>query len=139
MFLLTDCTPLLTDTIQLGRPPWITLQWGGVRLSCLNRITLTIDPLTTPREVAQQYASIRAKLLSRNPRSQSLKHLQLAVFAVKHPVLDQEAMVEWGAQFPRWKYTRFSLFARDARTARARLLHEHPADPIGFGLVVPKL
>ena len=129
MFMLTDMTPLLTEDVKLTPPGMMTLPWGGLSpLSCLTRVTLTIDPMMTPREVAQKYGRIRARLLGRKPRVQSKKHLQLAVFAVKYPTLSREAMVEWGLRFPDWKYTRISIFARDARIARHRLLQEHPVD-----------
>lgn len=129
MFLLTDMTPLLSEEVTFNPPCMITLPWGGLLpLSCLTRVTLIIDPMMAPREIAQKYARIRAKLLSRKPRTQGEKHLQLAVFAVKYPTLSREAMVEWGLRFPDWKYTRVSLFARDARIARQRLLQEHPVD-----------
>jgi hypothetical protein len=129
MFLLTDITPLLTEAVHLDPPPMITLPYGGFRpLSCLTRVTLTIDPMMTPREVSQEYGRVRAKLLGRKPRAQSERHLQLAVFAIKHPALDKAAMCEWAQAFPNWKHRRVSLFARDARVARDRLLHESAVD-----------
>jgi hypothetical protein len=50
-------------------------------LDCLARILITVDPIVTPQEL-KEHAKLRAKLLSRKPRAQSEKHLQLAVFAV---------------------------------------------------------
>lgn len=135
MFLLTDVTPLLTEGVEHHPPPMIALPWRVLEpISCLTRIVMTIDPLMTPREVSQEYAKIRARLLGRKPRIQSQKHLQLGVFAVKHPEFDKEelvkaAMLEWNSQFQEWKYTRLKLFRRDAQTARKRLLNEHPVDP----------
>lgn len=131
MFLLTGITPLVaTEDVQVDRPFWVTPPYGGIMpLSCLTRVILTIDPMMTPRELSQEYGRIRAQLLGRKPRAQSEKHLQLAVFAVKHHILDKDAMAQWSARFPEWKYTRFSLFSRDAQIARERLLHEHPVDP----------
>jgi len=37
-------------------------------------------------------------------------------------------MCEWAQAFPNWKHRRVSLFARDARVARDRLLHESAVD-----------
>ncbi len=131
VFLLTDTTPLVAiESVELRRPPATILPWGGglLALACLSRITLTIDPMMTPREVGERYAKLRGTLIARKPRTQSEKHLQLAVFAVERAVLDKEAMSEWGRKFPDWKYGRVSIFARDARAARERLLHNHPVD-----------
>jgi hypothetical protein len=131
MFLLTDMTPLLAmETVGFSPPPWTTLPYGRqlLPLSCLTRVTLTVDPMMTPREVSEKYAKVRAKLFVRKPRAQSEKHLNLAVFAVKHPALNNEARLEWEREFPKWKYPRLSLFARDARVARNRLLHESAID-----------
>jgi hypothetical protein len=138
MFLLTDVTPLLTESVQIDRAPMTSVAYGGAdrsdtrslrSLSCLTRVTLTIDPMMTPREVSLEYRQLRARILGRKPRVQSEKHLQLAVFAVKHLKLDKVAMAQWNLRFPPWKHQRLSLFARDGRVARERLLHEHPVDP----------
>lgn len=125
MFLLTDITPLVaTESVQFNGPPFTNLPWGRrLPLGCLTRITLTIDPMVTPRELSRTYAKLRADLLIRKSKVQSEKHLQLAVFAIDHPALDKEALGEWARRFAKWKYRRVSLFARDARMARDRLLH----------------
>jgi hypothetical protein len=130
VFLLTDITPLLTDRVEITPGPFTRLPWGGLLpLACLSRLTLTIDPLTTVREVEQIYAKLRKELLVRKPRAQDRRHLKLAVFAVKHPVLDAEAMREWDRKYPSWRYGRVSLFAQHARVARDRLLHNSAVDP----------
>lgn len=132
VFLLADLTPLITtQSIQFGPPPFMKVpdREHLLPMSCLTRVIITIDPMKTPRELSQEYGRVRTQLLGRKPRSQSEKHLQLALFAVKHQPLDKEAMAQWGTRFPKWKYTRLSLFSRDARVARERLLHEHPVDP----------
>lgn len=129
VFLLTDLAPLIqAEGVQLSPLTITTLPDGGQKpLSCLTHVRLTIDPAITPQELSEIYGKIRLKLLGRKPRAQSEKHLHLAVFAVKHTALDREAMNEWQREFPKWRYSRVSLFARDARTARERLLHAQPA------------
>ena len=131
VFLLTDITPLITtQNVQLSPAPFMKLPYGDHLwpLSCLTRVTLTIDPMMTPRELSQYYAKLRAKLLDGKLRAQSAKHLKLAAFAVEHPALDKAAMGEWARRFPKWKYPRVSLFARDAKMARDRLLHQSAVD-----------
>lgn len=130
VFILTDLTPIIdTDLIGVGMPPFVALPSGEeAPLACLARITLTVDPLMTPRELSQKYARLRTRMVSSKPRSLSQKHLQLAVFATKHPTLNRDAMEQWGREFPQWKYQTLSLFGRDARDARSRLLHRSPVD-----------
>jgi hypothetical protein len=130
VFLLTDLTPMIdTELVGLSPPPVVTLPYGEVKpLACLARLTMTVDPLLTPREVSQKYAKLRSRCLVSKPRAMSQKHLELAVFATKHPAVDRDAMELWGREFPSWKYQRVSIFARDAREARARLLHRSPVD-----------
>jgi hypothetical protein len=130
VFLLTDLTPMIdTELVGLSQPPVVTLPYGEVKpLACLARLTMTVDPLLTPREVSQKYAKLRGRCLVSKPRAMSQKHLELAVFATKHPAVDRDAMELWGREFPSWKYQRVSIFARDAREARARLLHRSPVD-----------
>jgi hypothetical protein len=128
VFLLTDLTPLVeTENIEIRYP--VTLPYVGQSpLMCLLRVVITVDPSITPRELAQKYAQIRAKLLKRKWRLQTEKHVQLALFAVNDRHLNSEAMREWNKDFPNWRYTRLSQFTRDAKTARNRLLHEPIAE-----------
>lgn len=128
VFVLTDLTPVIdTENITLSSLSWVTVPYGGMEpLACLIRVTLTIDPMMTPEELARKYAVVRNRFLVKKPRALSPKHLALAVFATKHPALDSEAMEQWAGEFPQWKYQRVSLFARDARIARSRLLHQSP-------------
>jgi hypothetical protein len=147
VFLLTDLPPrVVTESFEFRLPPFITPPYevrdpksrtsregvGSRRhlvpLDCLARVSITVDPFVTPQELKEKYAKLRGKLLSRKPRAQSEKNLQLAVFAVKHPALDKAAMIEWGRVFPKWAYHRVSLFGRDARDSRDRLLHYATAD-----------
>jgi len=121
MFVLTDATPLLlAETVTV---PLISA------LPCIGRIKITIDPITTPRELAQRYAKLRAKLLGRKPRQLSEKHLRLAGFtAAKYGELDHNVMETWNRNFPTWRYRRFSIFSRDARRAVDRLLNQPTLD-----------
>jgi hypothetical protein len=131
MFLFTEAIPLVdSSTIAIEPPPHVLVPWGGLLpLECLTRVTLTIDPRMTPEEMAKVYAKARAKMLvEEKPRSQSEKHLRLAVFAVKHLALDRDAMREWGRTFPNWKYESLALFARDARVAIDRLVQGRVVD-----------
>jgi hypothetical protein len=133
VFVLTDLTPVIdTETISASPPPWVTLPYGGMEpLACLVRVTLKIDPMITPEELAKKYAVVRNRLLVKKPRALSEKHLALAVFAAKHPVLNRDAMEQWARESPQWSYQRVSLFVRDARTARSRLLHRSPVGVFG--------
>jgi hypothetical protein len=129
VFLLTDWTPLIdTFLVTLNPPPSLALPYEGGELACLTRVTLTMDPMMTPRELSEKYARLRNRLLVRKPRAQSSKHLELAIFATKYPDLDRKNMEQWGREFPRWKYSQVSRFAKEARDARRRLLHRSAAD-----------
>jgi hypothetical protein len=132
-FVLTDLTPVIeTESVAVHPAPHVTVPYGGPQpLACLVRVTLTIDPIMTPKELARKYASVRNRLLAQKPRALSTKHLALAVFTTKHPALNQESMEQWAREFPQWKYRRISQFGRDARTARSRLLHRSPVDVLG--------
>jgi hypothetical protein len=130
VFLLTDLTPLVeTESIEIRYPPVVTLPYGGQSpLTCLLRVVIAVDPMMTPRQLAEKYAEIRTKLRTSKRRLQTEKHLRLALFAITHHSLSGDEMREWNKNFPNWKYSRVALFSRDAKTARTRLLHEPLAD-----------
>jgi hypothetical protein len=123
-FILTDYVPLLgQDYVALQSPPYSRWESGGKReLNCLFRFAITIDVRRSAREVAQLLAEARQHF--NIPRSHSLseKHMLLASFVAQHGELKPELMPLWNRRHPKWTYKRFSLFSRDARAAKTRLL-----------------
>jgi hypothetical protein len=123
VFVLTDDVPLLPGLM-------ITLSWGSVvrdlsvlrHLRCLARLTLTIDPLMAPSEVAEQYRKTRRSILLKKLRALSEKQMHLAAFCCDLPALKQPDMKAWNKEYPHWTYCRFSNFSRDAKRAHTRLL-----------------
>jgi hypothetical protein len=115
VFLLGGITPAI---------PACSVQTGGT--ATRPRFVLDVDPIVTPREVAQAYAT--ARRVGRSPRSRirplSERHITLAVFLAKRS--DDESwharMQAWNRQHRHWRYTHESNFRRDAARARARLL-----------------
>jgi len=130
MFVLTDRAPLLSpNEVAVKQAPFLEFGPGGLRsIQCLSRFILTIDPRSSPREVARLYKRARAKHL-RPSRAISEKHMTLAGFAAQHDEISRSVMESWNQERPRWRYTRYSLFARDVRTATKRLLFGSSIDP----------
>ena len=128
MFVLTDrIPPVNMYTIAATWPPSSEMSSGfeGLRpIACLGRVTITVDPLTTPREVSELYSPLRAKLLKRKPKQLSEKQMHLAGFTAEHDTLDPGIMKAWNVEYSKWKYRRFSIFSRDSRRAREILLTE---------------
>jgi len=128
IFVLTDRIPPV-DLYSVA-PTWppsseMGSEFEGLRpIACLGRITITVDPLITPREVSEIYSPIRAKLLKGKPKQLSEKHIYLGGFIAERDTVDLRAMAAWNAEYSKWKYKRFSNFARDRRTARKILLTE---------------
>ena len=126
VFLLADCVPV----VSLFRA---TASFN-LEYSSLCRITMTVDPVTTPRELAAKYAKLRRQLFTpqtgakrtrpKRVRAISEKHAQLAMFSVRNGPLDQKQMSVWNRLNPAWRYERYSIFSRDARVAKARLLRQ---------------
>jgi hypothetical protein len=119
LFILTGHIPVVFDiraTEQLRDP-----------LSVTTRITLTIDPTLTPREVAKHYAYVRQKVLGKRHRPLSEKHIRLAMFSAMRPEEETwaERMAAWNKEYPKWRYTfeQVSNFRRDCLQAQRRLLH----------------
>ena len=106
------------------------------RLPALTRLVLTVDPVLTPREVAELYRRARAKTLSKRYRSLSEKHIQLAAFGAKAEEKSaHERMRAWNAEHPQWRYTESSNFSRDCARARKRMLYPPLAnDPYAAAL-----
>jgi len=91
------------------------------------RIALTVDPATTPREVAAVYAKHRRELVGRRYRPLSEKHLALLAFGAEErakvpPTKWKAIFAQWNGEHPKWQYTSAHLLARDWRVARARVL-----------------
>ncbi len=112
MFVLTNLTPEIATT-----------RWGispVAPLACLTSVSLAVDLQVTPEELARKYRAIRSKILGPRHRSLGEKHCRLAVFALKNPDLNQDALREWNNQHPAWSYTKVSRFAKEARLAKQR-------------------
>ena len=91
------------------------------------RIALTVDPATTPREVAAVYAKHRRELVGRRYRPLSEKHLALLAFGAEErakvpPTKWKAIFAQWNGEHPKWQYTSAHLLARDWRVARERVL-----------------
>ena len=91
------------------------------------RITLTVDPTLTPREVAKHYGNVRQKVLRKRYRSLTEKHIGLAMFSATRPEEETwaERMAAWNKEYPKWRYMfeQVSNFRRDCLQAQRRLLH----------------
>ncbi len=117
-----------TTFILTGRIPRITAMQQSVQANvaypALQRITLQLDPALTPAEVAVAYRTLRTRVVGKQKyRTQSPKHLALALFAVENPDGSlRKRMEEWNRRYPKWRYHQVSNFGRDLRTALRRLL-----------------
>ena len=117
VFVLTGMVPTvsrLTATRHLRSGP-----------AAFARITLTIDPATTPREVAAVYAKHRHALLGSRYRPLSEKHLALLAFGAEERANGTKwkaIFAKWNGERPDWSYTSSHLLARDYRVARERVL-----------------
>ncbi|MCL5883514.1 MAG: hypothetical protein M1539_06005 [Actinobacteria bacterium] len=95
-----------------------------------SRITLTLDPALTDKEVAAIYRQERRKILKTDRqgkarfRLQSEKHLRLAIFEAEQPeeLTYRQKMKAWNDQFPKWSYKHESNFIRDSKKAVQRLI-----------------
>jgi len=128
MFVLTDRIPPVTlHSVEFRWPPGYQMGSESEEprpIACLGRVIITVDPMTTPREVSEMYAPMRAKLLKRKPKQLSEKQMYLAGFTAEHDTPDRGIMNAWNDKYSNWKYSRFSLFSRDRRRAREILLTE---------------
>jgi len=95
--------------------------------SSTSRISLSVDPTVTPKELADGYRSIRRRFLGGRYRSPSAKHIRLAALAGTRggaePWADTLAAWNKGCE-PSDRYTgdKLRTFARDCRAAVARVL-----------------
>jgi len=100
------------------------------------RVTVDIDPTTTPGQLAHWWSDVRSALLDDGYRSMREKHLALA--ACHDPAHVKEKswstrMCEWNLEQPAWPYDYVRNFHRDAKQARDRLLNpplRHPHRPV---------
>lgn len=116
-FILTGQTPVIPkvsysiNITSSGGPCWVTLKF---------------DARTTPQDLTKEYSRIRHRILGNShvkPLTQ--KHQELAVFAAEHKdgLTWEKLMHKWNERFPKWAYTNYRLFCRDAVGATKRLLN----------------
>jgi hypothetical protein len=100
------------------------------------RVTVDIDPTTTPGQLAHWWGQVRSALLDHGYRAMSEKHLALASCHDPAHVKEKSwstRMREWNLEQPAWRYDSVWNFQRDAVRARARLLNpplRHPRRPV---------
>lgn len=94
----------------------------------LSRITIEVDPVVTPDQLAGWWRSVRRRSLDHRYRPMSDKHLELARFAASRPettTWDQDRLA-WNraveADHPNWRYEHRRNYHRDAIAAVRRLL-----------------
>ena len=87
------------------------------------RITLEVDPRLSSREVADIYAKARSEVFQGRDKPMGEKHLTLAAFLAENATGEtwQELMGKWNREYPKWKYTDYRWFCRDARAAFKRV------------------
>ena len=91
------------------------------RMSVRSRIVLTVDPSSTPAEVADAYRRFRRSNFGR-VRRLSTKHTALAKFVIEHSDLSaRDQLVAWNASRRQGKYREVSAFTRAAEHAVRRL------------------
>ena len=103
--------------------------------SASSRIELVVDPTVKPAELAQFYADFRSKLVSKRHRTQSKKHLTLAIFSTTRPKGQtwKDQLRKWNKQYGRlgrYRESDVANFGKDVRQARARLLGSAPGRPL---------
>src|SRR5712692_5657518 len=77
LFVLTDEVP----TVPLVK---VTTEYSSQRPAC-TRIILDVDPIASPRLIAEHFRQTRRKVFARRVRTLGLKHLRLAAFIAEHP------------------------------------------------------
>jgi len=87
-------------------------------------ITMEIDPILSPSEIARQYSKIRRAIMP-NARTRDLseKHLKLAAFFLEEARDDswEQRLRSWNKSHPKWKYSHQSNFRRDCLRACSRI------------------
>jgi len=96
----------------------------------LSRMTLTIDPSISPRELAAIYENMRKQLgFVAGRRAQRTKTYQLVIFDAQHVDLKPEqALVLWNREHPRLKIGSQSQFNRDMGNALLGLRGQATSD-----------
>ena len=115
-FMLTGLIPLLNT---------ISHDFKHRYPSGASRIVLSIDPATSPAEVAEYYRMFRRKVITSRQREITEKHLLLAFFVRTTGEEDEtwsEGMARWNQEYPQWAYQQVTNFARDANLVIRRLL-----------------
>lgn len=94
----------------------------------LSRITIDVDPVVTPEQLAGWWRGIRRQILDRRYRPMSEKHLALARFGAGQPestTWDHDRMA-WNrrvsSDHPDWRYDDRWNYRRDARAAVQRVM-----------------
>jgi hypothetical protein len=129
MFVLTGDVPGVSPSaIEVRSPPTPGLKYGAWR----SRIVITVDPSLSPEEVAAIYKKSRAKLLKPRYRSLSERHMTIAGFAAAFGGVTPELMGKWNSKYPKWQYSRYSVFSKSARAATERLLGFSVLQPFSF-------
>jgi hypothetical protein len=112
---------VLTDEVPPVEPAKWQVHWSTI--PCLSRITLTIDPALSPRQVESLYRRVRGQVLDGRYRNLTRKHALLAAFKTTFSELKlSDLMRKWNAEYPRWRYKLVTNFGRDTKTACDRLL-----------------
>jgi len=94
----------------------------------LSRVTINVDPVVTPEQLAGWWRRVRHNVLPGRYRPMSERHLALARFGAGRPestTWEQDRLVwnrEMGTEHPDWRYDDRRNFQRDATTAVRRLL-----------------
>ncbi len=119
IFVLTGAIPIIS-TFQVT--------YAASPISALARVTLTIDPAMSPREVSEYYRRARKRFVGSRHRSMSDKHTTLVLFMMSRPSDETyaQSMTAWNKQYRKWKYRHPTNFGRDVQVARQRLLGSGP-------------
>lgn len=116
-----------TVFVLTGQVPVIpSFRWSGNQYPTPRRITLDIDLILSPKELAKRYAEIRQQMGQDKKRHRELsrKHMYLAFFIIQGAESEPWAkrLRAWNAKYPKWKYGQESNFRRDAGRAIQRIL-----------------
>lgn len=114
--------------VLTGKPPLVAMVTATPKIDLKNparsRIEMKIDPAARPEQVMKVYREARARIASGDRiRTQSIKHLRLAVFLAQSPDGEswEERMRRWNERFPKEKYKNVSDFKRDCLRSQERL------------------